>query len=84
MKYMGTVLRDVPQTGYAVPNGIVTATINPLTGLPVANGEAGYNEYFYQETVPVPHPRPCHTGGGACYTGDPTDATPARCFKHYE
>jgi len=53
MKYMGTVLRDVPQTGYAVPNGIVTATINPLTGLPVANGEAGYNEYFYQETVPV-------------------------------
>ena len=53
MKYMGTVLRDVPQTGYAVPNGIVTTTINPLTGLPVANGEAGYNEYFYQETVPV-------------------------------
>ena len=53
MKYMGTVLRDVPQTGYAVPNGIVTATINPLTGLPAANGEAGYNEYFYQETVPV-------------------------------
>ena len=53
MKYMGTVLRDVPQTGYAVPSGIVTATINPLTGLPVANGETGYNEYFYQETVPV-------------------------------
>ena len=53
MKYMGTVLRDVPQTGYAVPSGIVTATINPLTGLPVANGETGYNEYFYQETVPM-------------------------------
>ncbi|MEO6147258.1 MAG: penicillin-binding transpeptidase domain-containing protein, partial [Sulfuriferula sp.] len=53
MKYMGTVLRNVPQTGYPVPNGIVTATINPLTGLPVANGEQGYNEYFYQETVPV-------------------------------
>ncbi|MES2364392.1 MAG: penicillin-binding protein 1A [Pseudomonadota bacterium] len=53
MKYMGTVLRNVPQTGYSVPNGIVTATINPLTGLPVANGEQGYNEYFYQETVPV-------------------------------
>lgn len=53
MKYMGTVLRDVPQTGYTMPNGIVTATINPLTGLPVANGEQGYNEYFYQETVPV-------------------------------
>ncbi|WP_413437526.1 penicillin-binding protein 1A [Sulfuriferula sp. GW1] len=53
MKYMGTVLRDVPQTGYAVPSGIVTATINPLTGLPAANGETGYNEYFYQETVPV-------------------------------
>ncbi|BBP05650.1 penicillin-binding protein [Sulfuriferula plumbiphila] len=53
MKYMGTVLRDVPQTGYTMPNGIVTATINPLTGLPVADGEQGYNEYFYQETVPV-------------------------------
>jgi len=53
MKYMGAVLRDVPQTGYPLPNGIVTASINPLTGLPVADGEQGYNEYFYQETVPV-------------------------------
>lgn len=53
MKYMGTVLRDVPQTGYPMPNGIVTATINPLTGLPVTDDEQGYNEYFYQETVPV-------------------------------
>ena len=53
MKYMGTILHDVPQTGYTMPNGIVTATINPLTGLPAADGEPGYNEYFYQETVPV-------------------------------
>lgn len=53
MKYMGSVLRDVPQTPYVMPNGIVTVAINPLTGLPAAEGEPGINEYFYQETVPV-------------------------------
>lgn len=54
MKYMGSVLRGVPQTPYNMPNGIVVAAINPLTGLPAVDGEPGINEYFYQETVPVP------------------------------
>ncbi len=53
MKYMGEMLKGVPQSPPEPPNGVVTVAINPLTGLPVGPGETGVPEYFYQEGVPM-------------------------------
>ncbi len=52
MKYMAVALRNVPQTPYTPPDGVVSVMINPLTGLPVAPGEAGTPEYFFKDAVP--------------------------------
>ncbi|NOT16486.1 MAG: penicillin-binding protein 1A [Sulfuriferula sp.] len=53
MKYMSAALKGVPQAAITPPDGITKIQINPLTGLPVSNGDTGVYEYFYQEAVPV-------------------------------
>lgn len=53
MKYMGGMLKGVPQANFTQPPGIVSVPINRLTGLPVGPDEAGTPEYFYQEAVPI-------------------------------
>jgi penicillin-binding protein 1A len=53
MKYMSVALKGVPQAAITPPDGITKIQINPLTGLPVSNGDTGVYEYFYQEAVPV-------------------------------
>lgn len=49
MSYMGTVLKDVPQAAYTMPEGMVAASINQ-NGLRDPNGEK--TEVFYQENLP--------------------------------
>jgi penicillin-binding protein 1A len=53
MKYMGEALKGVPQATINPPQGVVSVSINPLTGLPTEAGEQGTPEYFYQEVVPI-------------------------------
>lgn len=53
MKYMKGILKGVPQATFTQPPGVVSVQINPLTGLPVSEGESGTPEYFYQESVPI-------------------------------
>jgi len=50
--FMGDALKGIEQTGFAVPGGVTSATIDPLTGRILPEGEAGLAEYFYQENVP--------------------------------
>jgi penicillin-binding protein 1A len=52
ISYMGKVLQGVPDEPYPVPDGVVQAKINPLTGLRTGDGESGLFEYFYQEYLP--------------------------------
>lgn len=50
MKFMTQALAGVPDQGYPVPPGVVTAQVNPVTGQH-ANG-GGVTDYFYKEAVP--------------------------------
>ncbi len=50
INYMEKALKQVPVTTYTPPKGIVTARINPATGLRESAG--GMNEYFFQEHLP--------------------------------
>jgi penicillin-binding protein 1A len=52
ISYMGKALQGVPDEPYPVPDGVVQAKINPLTGLRTSEGESGLFEYFYQEYLP--------------------------------
>ncbi|MPZ42092.1 MAG: PBP1A family penicillin-binding protein [Betaproteobacteria bacterium] len=54
MSYMGDVLEGVPQQALTPPPGIMSAHIDPLTGLRLEIG--GVNEYFYQESLPPEQP----------------------------
>ena len=49
MDYMSTVLKDVPEAVYSMPDNMVAARINS-SGLRDANGNVV--EYFYQENLP--------------------------------
>ena len=49
MDYMGTVLKDVPETAYNTPDNVVAARINS-GGLRDPDGDVV--EYFYQENLP--------------------------------
>ena len=51
VRYMGEVLRDVPEMLRTPPEGVVTMRIDPITGMSVSDG-GGINEYFYQEYQP--------------------------------
>lgn len=54
INFMAQALKKVPQNGFAVPSGLVSATINPTTGLRlVEEGQTGITEYFYQENLPA-------------------------------
>ena len=50
MEYMRTALTDEPNAQYAPPEGIVTARINPETGLRTLSD--GVSEYFFHEQLP--------------------------------
>ncbi len=50
INYMEKALKQVPVATYATPKGIVTAKINPATGLRETTG--GMSEYFFQEHLP--------------------------------
>ena len=52
MGYAGKVLKDVPETEYAQPPGVVAVYINPLTGLREPSGSSRTTEFFYQESQP--------------------------------
>jgi membrane carboxypeptidase/penicillin-binding protein len=52
MAYASRVLKDVPETEYAQPTGVVAVNINPLTGLREPSGASKTIEFFYQESQP--------------------------------
>jgi penicillin-binding protein 1A len=55
--YMGTVLNGVPEQPLEPPDGVVTARVNPESGLRVADaqGAGAILDYFYQEFLPPEH-----------------------------
>lgn len=54
IRFMEAALKKTPKTGFAAPSGVVTATIDPQTGLRlVGEGQSGLTEYFYQENLPA-------------------------------
>ena len=52
MGYMGKVLKGTPEASYLAPDGVITARINPDTGLRDPDNKNGIIEYFYQENLP--------------------------------
>ena len=52
MTYAGRVLKGVPEDEADPPSGVVTASINPATGLREPDGRSKTLEYFYQESQP--------------------------------
>jgi penicillin-binding protein 1A len=52
MAYVGKVLKDVPETEYPQPSGVVAVNIDPLTGMREPSGLSRTLEYFYQESQP--------------------------------
>ena len=54
MSFMGEALKDVPESALPQPPGIVTARINPATGLLAADGDPdGVPEYFMNGQLPL-------------------------------
>jgi penicillin-binding protein 1A len=52
MGYVGTALNGVPEQLFAPPAGVVTARVDPDTGLRAAHGQSGIADFFYQEFPP--------------------------------
>ena len=50
VNYMGKVLQNVPMSPPISPQGVITARVNPATGLRVSHG--GIMEHFLQEQLP--------------------------------
>ena len=50
MRYMAKALKGVPEQTLPQPEGVVSAQIDPETGMRVTTG--GISEYFYQEFLP--------------------------------
>jgi penicillin-binding protein 1A len=50
--FMAQALKRYPQTGFAIPPGVVAAVIDPVTGRRLPEGAPGMTEYFYQENLP--------------------------------
>lgn len=57
VRYMGEVLKNVPETFPAQPEGMVVRSINPQTGATVPQGE-GVEEYVFQEFATDGQPTP--------------------------
>lgn len=53
MQFMSVALKNMPEASFTPPDGVVSISINSLTGLPTPNGETGTPEYFYKEFVPA-------------------------------
>lgn len=51
MGYMGKALANVPEAAFIMPQGVVEAKIDPLTGQIETDG-GGIDDYFYQELLP--------------------------------
>ena len=51
MGYMAKALDGVPEAAFTMPQGVVEAKIDPVTGQ-IETGSGGMDEYFYQELVP--------------------------------
>lgn len=51
VRYMGEALRDVPEMPQTPPEGVVTLSVDPVTGMSTADG-SGISEYFYKEFAP--------------------------------
>jgi membrane carboxypeptidase/penicillin-binding protein len=75
MKYMGSVLKGVPQSLPPVPSGVVKTTINPLSGLPVSPGQSGVPEYFDEESVPIRSSTPDTPTDPLAVPGETPDAS---------
>jgi penicillin-binding protein 1A len=56
MRYMSVALRGVPETAYGVPDGVVSLSVDPLSGAPDQAGSL--TEYFFQEFTPLPEALP--------------------------
>jgi penicillin-binding protein 1A len=52
MAYASKVLKDVPETEYPQPPGVVAVNIDPVTGMREPSGASRTLEYFYQESQP--------------------------------
>ena len=52
MDYMRKALSGVPEGSYSAPEGVITAKINPDTGLLDPENKNGIIEYFYKENLP--------------------------------
>jgi penicillin-binding protein 1A len=52
MAYAGKVLKNVPETEFPQPPGVVAVNINPTTGLREPSGASKTVEWFYQESQP--------------------------------
>jgi len=53
INFMASALKNLPQKGWTAPPGVVTLTIDPITGLRLPEGEAGLEEHFYEEFLPT-------------------------------
>ncbi len=53
INFMASALKNIPQKGWAAPPGVVSLTIDPLTGLVLPEGEPGLAEHFYQSLYPT-------------------------------
>jgi penicillin-binding protein 1A len=54
ISYMGRALKGAPEQALMPPEGIVTARIDPATGMRTDDG--ALTEYFYQEFLPPERP----------------------------
>ena len=61
MNYMGKALKGVDEMFQPVPDGVVSVKVNPVTGLPAADGTL--SEYFYRENVPPAQKSDAPEGG---------------------
>ena len=78
MGYMGKVLQGVPEATYPMPDGVMTARINPDTGLRDPGNKNGIIEYFYQENLPPE--QEFGLGGNPLNTGKPPEEIKNQLF----
>jgi penicillin-binding protein 1A len=52
MGYMGVALKGVAEQLPSPPEGVVSARIDPASGMRVADGQSGISEFFYLESPP--------------------------------
>jgi penicillin-binding protein 1A len=76
--YMGKVLKGVPEAVFSAPDGVITAKINPDTGLRDPENKDGIIEYFYQENLPPE--QEYSFGGSPLNTGRPAEEIKNQLF----